>query len=188
MDDEMMIVPNIEDIVVRELERRIVAAVPDTAPGNGETPETFVSTVESRLVERNMQEQSAPHSWTAPGTGSLTLYAWVTAEVVVIFYSQKRRYDYCRLIADFASDPMVKLTEGVFARVEMRRSESADNPYMHVTEGPYLNSDAWLFEVKYPVIALSPEHEWQPPLIANVTTGAPDIFAKPEEPDFERYV
>ena len=169
-------IPRVEDVLVAELERRIVAALPETAPGDETTPETFITTVEGRTVVRNVQEQN-----------TLTVFAWVTAEISVIFYSQKQRYDYSALVADFARNPMIQLGEGIFAKVEIEKSEAV--------EGPYLSNDVWLFTAKYPVVEVEDGQEWQPPKIANVTVGAPDIYPRSEwnktdEPDgggrFER--
>jgi hypothetical protein len=154
-------IPRVEDILIAELERRIVAAMPETAPGDGNTPETFITTVEGRTIQRNVQEQS-----------TLTCFAWVTAEISVIFYSQKMRYDYSALIAGFARNPTIKLGEGVFAKVEIEKSEAV--------EGPYLSNDAWLFTAKYPIVEVEDGQTWEPPNVANVTVGAPDIYPRPE--------
>ena len=67
-------IPRVEDILIAELERRIVAAVPDTAPGDGLTPETFVTFVEERRIQRNVQEQN-----------NLTVFCMVTAVISAIF-------------------------------------------------------------------------------------------------------
>jgi hypothetical protein len=163
------VIPRVEDILVAELERRIVAALPETAPGNDQTPETFITTVEGRTVVRNVQEEN-----------TLTVFAWVTAEISVIFYSQKTRYDYSALVADFARNPTVKLNDGVFAKVEIEKSEAV--------EGPYLSNDAWLFTAKYPVVEVEDGQIWEAPNIARVMVGAPDIYPRSEwnktnEPD-----
>jgi hypothetical protein len=154
-------IPRVEDILVAELERRIVEAMPETAPGDGQTPETFVITVEGRTIARNVQEQN-----------TLTVFAWVTAEITAVFFSGKTRCDYSALIADFARNPMITLGEGVYAKVEIEKSEAV--------EGPYLSNDAWLFTARYPVVETEPGQTWQPPSIANVTVGSPDIYPRPE--------
>ncbi|MDR1874374.1 MAG: hypothetical protein LBQ90_05075 [Synergistaceae bacterium] len=154
-----MMIPRVEDILIAELERRIVAAMPDTAPGDGTTPETFITVIEERTVTRNVQEQNA-----------LTIFAWVTAEIAVIVYSQKRRYDYSPLLADFAGNPMIKLGDGVFAKVEIEKSEAV--------EGPYLSNDAWLFKATYPIVGVEDGRTWQPPNIANVTVGVQEIYPR----------
>ena len=155
-------IPNVEDILIAELERRIVAAMPDTAPGDGLTPETFVTTIEERTIKRNVQEQN-----------ELTIFCQVTAAISVIFFSQDRRYDYSALMANFARNPTIKLGEGIYAKVEIEQSET-------VGEGPYLNNDAWLFKTTYPVFEVEDSHAWQTPQIANVTVGAPDIYPRAE--------
>lgn len=154
-------IPNVEDILIAELERRIVAGVPDTAPGDGNTPETFITTVESRTFVRNVQEQSG-----------LVVFGFVTAEITVIFYSRKRRYDYSALLADFARSPAIRLADGVHAKIEMEKSEAV--------EGPYLSNDAWLFRATWPVLEIEEERGWENPRIAKVTVGAPDIYPRPE--------
>ena len=157
-------IPRVEDILIAELERRIVAAVPDTAPGDGLTPETFVTFVEERRIQRNVQEQN-----------NLTVFCMVTAVISAIFFSQDRRYDYSALMADFARNPAIKLGEGVFAKVEIEQSET-------VGEGPYLNNDAWMFKATYPVFEIEASHAWQTPQVGNVTVGEPDIYPH-EKPD-----
>ena len=151
-------IPRIEDRLVDELERRIVAAVPETAPGDGTTPETFITTIESRTVVPNVQEQN-----------NLTIFCNVTAEISVIFYSQKIRYDYSALLADFASHPFVNLGEAC-AKVRIEKSEAV--------EGPYLSNDAWLFRAEYPVFSVEPGHAWLTPNIASVTVGTPDLYPR----------
>jgi hypothetical protein len=149
------VIPRVEDILVTELERRIAAAIPDTRPSDGEEPETFVISIEGRTVTRSVQEQSG-----------LTAYAWVTAEIAVVFFSQKKRYDYSALIADLARNPMIELGETLYARVEIERSEAV--------EGPYLSNDAWLFTAAYPVVEIEERQVWQRPRIGNVTPRNPD--------------
>jgi hypothetical protein len=150
-------IPRVEDILVAELERRIAVAIPDTRPSEGEEPETFVISIEGRTVTRNAQEQS-----------DLTAYAWVTAEIAVIFFSQKKRYDYSGLMANFARNPMLQLGDRIYAKVEVERSEAV--------EGPYLSNDAWLFVATYPIVEIEEPQTWEIPRINSVTTGAPDIF------------
>ena len=123
-------IPNVETLLIAELERRITAAMPETAAapndGDGElTPETFVTFFDSRKATRNVQVQS-----------DKTIYCSVEAEIHVVFYSQKLRNDFSALIADFAHDPFIRLAEGVAARVEMNECET-------VEEGPYLRCDVW---------------------------------------------
>ena len=51
-------IPRVEDALIAELERRIAAAMPETAPGGADTPETFVLSIESRTVVPNVQEEN----------------------------------------------------------------------------------------------------------------------------------
>lgn len=160
-------IPNIEDLLIAELERRIVVAMPETVrtesePGDGETLETFVTTVETRTVTRNVQEQN-----------TCIIFAWVKAEIAVIFYSQKKRYDYSPLVASFALNPAIKLGNEVYAKVEIQKCEAV--------EGPYLSNDAWLFVATYPVIEVEDGQNWEVPQIVNVTIEAPDIYPRAEQ-------
>lgn len=47
-------ISRVEEALVAELERRIAAAMPETTPGDGGTPETFVTSIESRTVVPNV--------------------------------------------------------------------------------------------------------------------------------------
>lgn len=154
-------IPRVEDILIAELERRIVEALPETAPGDGGTPETFITSIEERSVVRNLQEQN-----------TLTILCWVTVEIAVIFYSQKKRYDYSPMLAEFARNSLIRLgSDGqteVHAKVEIKKSEAV--------EGPYLSNDAWLFVANYPVVRVEEGQTWEEPRIANVTVGVEDIY------------
>ena len=156
-------IPRVEDILIEQLEQRIVTAMPDTQSGSGDEnedesePESFVIYLEERTITRNVQEQNG-----------LTAFAWVRAEIIVVFFSQKKRYDYSALIADFARNPMIHLGGSLYAKVEIERSEAV--------EGPYLSNDAWLFVAAYPIVEIEDGQTWKIPRIANVTTSAPDIF------------
>jgi hypothetical protein len=170
------VIPRIEDTLIAELERRIVAAVPDTAPGDGESPETFVTTIESRTIAPNVQEGN-----------DATVYCRVTADISVVFFGQKRRYDFSALLVDFAKRPFIELGDGFAAKVAIERSEAI--------EGPYLSNDAWLFRIEYPVFSIEPMHGWQQPQVNQPTVGSHDIYPRAEwdrtnEPDggrrFER--
>ena len=153
-------IPRVEDAFVAELERRIVAAVPETAPGDGATPETFVTTVEGRTVVPCVQEDP----------DGLTVFCTVRAEISVIFYSQKRRNDYSALLADLCRHPWIDLG-GAWAKVRIERSEAV--------EGPYLSNDAWLFVAEWPVFEAEPGHGWEEPRIGRTSAGAKDIHPQP---------
>ena len=151
-------IPRVEDTLVAELERRIAAAMPETAPGGADTPETFVTSIESRTVVPNVQEEN-----------DLTVFCMVIAEISVIFYSQKSRCDYSPLLADFCCHPWIDLG-GAWAKVRIERSEAV--------EGPSLSNDAWLFRAEYPVFEVEPGHAWLTPKIGRVSAGVQDIYPR----------
>lgn len=151
-------IPRVEDALIAELERRIAAAMPETAPGDADTPETFITTIESRTVVPNVQEEN-----------DLTVFCMVTAEISVIFYSQKTRCDYSPLLADFCRHPWIDLG-GAWAKVRIERSEAV--------EGPYLSNDAWLVRAEYPVFEVEPGHAWLDPNIGRVSAGVQDIYPR----------
>jgi len=153
----------VEDLITRELERRIVEALPETSPGESGEPETFTTTFESRRFTPCVREQE-----------NLVFFGEVEAELSVIIYSRRARYDYSPLYASLARDPYIKLDEGLSAAVAMLRCEAV--------EGPYLTSDAWLFKVTYPIFGVEAAHVWQPPRLANAQTSAQDVYPR-SEPD-----
>jgi hypothetical protein len=154
-------IPRIEDLLVEELERRIVEAMPETAPGSCREPETFVTTFETRRFTPCIQEQE-----------NVRVYGAVQAELSVIFYSQKERCDFTPLYVSFARNPCIQITEGVSVTVKLDRCEAA--------EGPYLSNDAWLIKAEYYIFEIEDAHEWQPPRAGGSDALAPDIFPRPE--------
>ncbi len=154
-------IPSIETLLVEELERRIVAAMPETAPSEDGEPETFVSTFESRTFKPCVQEQE-----------NLVVYGKVEAELSVIFYSQKARNDLTPLYVNFAKHPFLRIADGMLATVEFKKCEAV--------EGPYLSNDAWLFGLTYYIYETVEVQEWQPPRIGESDASAREIYPRPE--------
>jgi hypothetical protein len=154
-------IPHIEDILIGELERRIVEALPGTAPNPNQEPETFTTTFESRKVVPCIQIQE-----------NASIFATVAAEISVVFYSQRERYDYSPLYVSFARNPYIKLAEGVSAAIVMDRCEAV--------EGPYLSNDAWLVKAEYYIFEVVDGQEWQSPRLGNTGTSAPDLYPRPK--------
>lgn len=153
-------IPRIEDAIVDALEKRICAAIPETAPGEGEKPETFVTMIETRKFTPCLQSES-----------SYTVYGEVEAEISVVLYSKKRRYDYSALMADFARNPIVNVL-GVPVVMTVDRCESV--------EGPFLTNDAWGIKAKYHIYDIEEEQEWREPEIAREIAHEYDIYPKPQ--------
>ena len=153
-------IPSIETLLVEELERRIVAAMPETAPSEDGEPETFVTTFESRTFKPCLQEQE-----------NLVVYGKVEAELSVIFYTQKTRNDFTRLYVSLAKNPHLH-TDGMAASIEFKKCEAV--------EGPYLSNDAWLFSVTYFIFETVEVQDWQPPRIDTSDASARDIYPRPE--------
>lgn len=155
-------IPKIEDLLIEGLERRITEALPETsASSDGDEPETFVTTFETRSFNPCIQEQE-----------NLTVYGEVTAEISVILYSQRTRYDYTALYISFAKDPYIRLAPGVSAVIGLEKCEAV--------EGPYLSNDAWLFKTRYFVFEVDDAQEWQQPRLGNTGKSAPEIYPRPE--------
>ena len=157
-------IPRVEDLLIAELERRIVEALPDTAPNPNLEAETFTTTFESRKVAPCIQVQE-----------NIVIYATVEAEISVIFYSQRERYDYSPLYVSFARNPYIKLAEGlpnISAAIVMDRCEAV--------EGAYLSNDAWLFKTRYSIFEIDDGQEWQSPHLGNTGTSAPDLYPRPK--------
>lgn len=152
-------IPRVEDLLVSALEARIVAVMPETAPG-AEGAEPFITTIEKRKVTPCVQEQE-----------TLRRSCTVDAEISVILYNQKHRYDYSALLADFAVRPWLDLGDGVHAQVAMVESETV--------EGPYLSQDAWLFKARYGIYDTEAVTDWQSPAIHDVAQGDQDIYPCP---------
>ncbi|MCQ4765074.1 MULTISPECIES: hypothetical protein [Cloacibacillus] len=148
----------IEDGLIKALEDRIVRTVADTAPSIQDDPETFVVTIESRKFEPNKQVESRG-----------VMYGKVEAEVSVCFFSQKTRYDYSAMMADFANDPFLQIEDALPAMISDMNSETA-------LEGPYLTTDVWGFQVHYYISGTGEDKEWQLPQIHGETPQAAEIF------------
>lgn len=153
-------IPNIETILIEALERRIVEALPETAPNPEAEPETFVSSFETRKFTPCIQAQE-----------TLTIFGEVEAEISVVFYSQKERMDYTPLYVSLAKNRYIKLAEGVFACVRLGKCEAV--------EGPYLSNDAWIISAKYYVFEIGDGLEWQPPRAGERGTSVPDLYPRP---------
>ena len=153
-------IPHVEDILVAELERRICEAMPETAPGVDGEAETFVTTFESRKFTPCIQEQ-----------GNITVYGEVEAEISVVLYSHKQRYDYTPLYVSFAKNTHIKLADGISACVSIDKCEAV--------EGPYLSNDAWLFKATYYIFDIEDVVDYAPPHLGTATTDAPDIYPRP---------
>lgn len=152
-------IPRIEDAIVETLEARICAAIPETSPGEGNNPETFVTMIETRKFTPCLQEESR-----------YTVFGEVEAEISVVLYSQKRRYDYSALMADFARNPVINVL-GVPVVMTIDRCESV--------EGPYLTNDAWGIKAKYHIYDIEERQEWREPEIAKEIAHEYDIYPEP---------
>lgn len=137
-------IPHVETIIRGEIERRIVAALPGTAPSDGTTPETFVITAEERKVTPCVQDQD-----------DVTIFCTVEVVFSVLFYSRKMRYDYSPLLADMAKNPHLALPGPLHARIRWEESVAVDSQ-----EGPHLTCEGWMVRVEYEVFEL---HEGTPP-------------------------
>lgn len=151
-------IPRIEDLLIAALEDRIVSTVPDTAPSQRDEPETFVVTIESRVFEPNVQQQS-----------NGAFYGAVDAEVSVVFFSDRTRYDYSAMMADFAQNPYVEIPDGLPAKIIELGSETA-------LEGPHMTTDVWGFKLHYYIYGDGEDKEWQLPQIHSETPQAAEIF------------
>lgn len=155
----------IEDGLIKALEERIVSTVADTAPSIQDAPETFVVTIESRKFEPNKQEESRG-----------VIYGRVEAEISVCFFSQKTRYDYSAMMADFANNPYIQIDDSLPAMITDMRSDTA-------IEGPYLITDVWGFNVHYYISGTGEDKEWQLPQIHGETPNVAEIYPKDEPYD-----
>ncbi len=157
----------IEDGLIKALEDRIVKTVADTAPSIQDDPETFVVTIESRKFEPNKQEESKG-----------VVYGRVEAEISVCFFSQKTRYDYTAMMADFANNPFLEIPGALPAMISDLTSETA-------LEGPYLTTDVWGFKAHYFICGTGEDKEWQIPRINGETPRAAEIYPadEPYEPN-----
>lgn len=153
-------IPRIENAIVAALEARICAAIPETAPGAEGEPETFVTTIETRQFTPCVQ-----------AGGNYTLYGEVEAEISVVLYSQRARYDYSALMADFAKKPVIHVL-GDQVVMTIDRCESV--------EGPHLTNDAWSIKVKYHIYDIDESQDWQEPIVGAETMGEYDICPKPQ--------
>lgn len=160
-------IPRVEELLIDALEARIVCTVPETAPSKRDEPETFVTMIESRKFNMCVQEQSCG-----------VIYGSVEAELSVTFFSDKIRYDYSSMMADFARNPFLQIHKALPAQILEMQSETA-------LEGPYLTTDVWGFKVLYYITGDGEENEWQIPSINAVTAEAAEIFPedKPHDPN-----
>lgn len=153
-------IPRIEDAIVEALEARICAAIPETSPGAGDDPETFVTTIETRKFTPCVQAE-----------GNYTVFGEVEAEISVVLYSQKARYDYSALMADFAKNPVVMIL-GVPVVMTIDRCESV--------EGPHITNDAWGIKTKYQIYDIEEGQEWQEPEIGVEIVNEHDLYPEPQ--------
>lgn len=160
-------IPRVEELLIEALETRIVCTVPETAPSKRDEPETFVTTIESRKFDMCVQEQS-----------SGVIYGSVEAELSVTFFSNKIRYDYSAMMADFARNPFLLIPGALPAQILEMLSETA-------LEGPYLTTDVWGFKVLYCITGDGEDNEWQIPRINAETAETAEIFPedKPHDPN-----
>lgn len=160
-------IPRVEELLIEALEARIVCTVPETAPSKRDEPETFVTTIESRKFDMCVQEQS-----------NGVIYGSVEAELSVTFFSDKIRYDYSAMMADFARNRFVQIPGTLPAQITEMSSETA-------LEGPYLTTDVWGFKVMYYITGDGADREWQLPEIRTVGVLAKEIFPadKPRDPN-----
>ena len=160
-------IPRVEELLIDALEARIVRAVPETAPSKRNEPETFVTTIESRKFDMCVQEQS-----------NGVIYGCVEAEFSVVFFSDKNRYDYSAMMADFARNPFVQIPGALPAQILEMLSETA-------LEGAHLTTDVWGFKVLYYITGDGEDKEWQIPHINAETAEAAEIFPadKPHDPN-----
>lgn len=152
-------IPRIEDAIIENLERRICAAIPETAPGEGDEPETFVTTIETRKFTTSVQ-----------GQGNITIYGEVEAEISVILYSQKRCYDYSALLADFAANPCMSIF-GVPVWLTIDRCEAV--------EGQHLTNDGWGFKARYYIFEVEDGADWRQPNVGAEFASEYDIYPEP---------
>lgn len=160
-------IPRVEELLIEALEARIVRAVPETAPSKRDEPETFVTTIESRKFDMCVQEQS-----------NGVTYGCVEAELSVVFFSDKHRYDYSAMMADFARNRFVQIPGALPAQILEMLSETA-------LEGPHLTTDVWGFKVLYYITGDGEDKEWQLPRLNAETAEAAEIFPadKPHDPN-----
>jgi hypothetical protein len=156
-------IPMIEDFIIQEIERRVTEAMPETSESDSGDAETFVVSFESRKFTPCLQEQE-----------NLTVYGEVSAEISVVFFSQKKRYDYSPLYVSLTKKPFIQLADELAAHISLDRCEAV--------EGPYLSNDAWLIKAKYYVFETEGACEWQPPRIGTEDVSAPDLYPM-QEPD-----
>ena len=144
-------IPKIEEIIKAQIEKRITTALPElaiseAAPVEG-APATVVTRVESRKPERCVQEESG-----------VIRYGQVEATISCTFYNLGQQFvDKTALLVSFMSCPSLQLADGVFANCELDGTELAD--------GPHLDSDVWVFKVKYPLFEYTEEQNWQQPVV-----------------------
>lgn len=153
-------IPRIEDAIIEALEARICAAIPETSPGAGDDPETFVTTIETRKFTPCVQSE-----------GIYKLYGEVEAEISVVLYSRRARYDYSALMADFAKNPVVNVLD-IPVVMTIDRCESV--------EGPHLTNDAWGIKAKYQIYDTEVGQEWQEPIVGAEIAGEYDIYPEPQ--------
>ena len=106
------------------------------------------------------------------------IYGSVEAELSVTFFSNKIRYDYSAMMADFARNPFLLIPGALPAQILEMLSETA-------LEGPYLTTDVWGFKVLYCITGDGEDNEWQIPRINAETAETAEIFPedKPHDPN-----
>ena len=160
-------IKRIEELLIEALEARIVRTVPETAPSKHDEPETFVTTIESRNFDMCVHDQS-----------NGAIYGCVEAELSVVFFSDRTRYDYSAMMADFAQNPFLQVTGALPVQIKSMMSEAA-------LEGPYMTTDVWGFKLVYYITGDGEDKEWQLPEVHGEHPAAEEIFpvTKPYDPN-----
>ena len=140
-------IPAIERMIVEELERRIVQALPELATNEEGKPQQITTRIEKRTCKRNVQEQS-----------NVKFFGEVEALVSVEFYTGGQEFvDKTPLIASFMDYPFLAVDGDAYPRCEVDGSEIAN--------GPHLDVDVVVFKVTYPIYDRLEMQAYQPSVL-----------------------